>query len=370
MNARAPRPPITSRFRGALAASLVAAVAAAVFAAAPLAATPALAADGDVSWGVRTGSNDNGTDRQNYLYAVDPGGQIHDTLIVSNHDDVPLDLDVYAADGFTTESGQLDVLAHDETSVSLGTWIDVDTDHVQVPAGGELELPFTLSVPVDATPGDYAGGILTSLTQATQEQGISVDRRLGIRVHLRVAGALAPALAIEDLRVDYAGTINPFGVGDASVSYTVHNTGNVRLSAAQAVKVAGPFGLLPMTASAVSDAPELLPGESWKMTVPVAGVFPAFLLNGTVAIDPALAAELADQPGSDSGLGVVEANADGWAVPWALLGLVLLVAAVVVGGILYPRRRRRVRASSEEARVQDAVAEALREREAETVSPS
>jgi hypothetical protein len=345
-------------------------IAAAVFAAAPLAAAPALAADGDVSWGVRTGSNDNGTDRQNYVYAVDPGGQVHDTLIVSNHDDVPLDLDVYAADGFTTESGQLDVLAHGETSVGLGTWIDLDSDHVQVAPGTELEVPFTLSVPADATPGDYAGGVLTSLSQPSQEQGISVDRRLGIRVHLRVAGALAPALAIEDVRVEYAGTINPFGVGDATVAYTIHNTGNVRLSAAQAVGVTGPFGMLPMTASAVSDAPELLPGESWKMSVPVAGVFPAFLLTGTVAIDPALAPELAGQPGSDTGLGPVQVTADGWAVPWALIVLVLVVAAIVVGGILFLRRRRRVRKTSEEARVQEAVAAALREREAETVSPS
>ncbi len=68
--------------------------------------------------------------------------------------------------------------------------------------GKTAQVPFKVSVPENATPGDYVGGILTTLTQADQAEGINVDRRLGIRIKLRVGGELKPNLAIENLHVD------------------------------------------------------------------------------------------------------------------------------------------------------------------------
>ena len=51
------------------------------------------AADGDVAWSVRTASNHYGSDRQNYSYTLDPGGSLHDGLVVSNHGKEPIDLE-------------------------------------------------------------------------------------------------------------------------------------------------------------------------------------------------------------------------------------------------------------------------------------
>ncbi|MGA1838788.1 DUF916 domain-containing protein [Herbiconiux sp. 11R-BC] len=361
MNARAARP----RHRTAFARLTALAMAAAFTVAGLAAAGPAVAADGDVTWGVRTSSNAEGADRQNYNYSVDPGGQVTDGLIISNHDQAPLELDVYAADGFTTTSGQLDVLTRDTPSVAVGSWVTLGSGHVTVPAGESLEVPFTLTVPADATPGDYAGGVLTSLSQAGSGQGITVDRRLGIRIHLRVGGTLAPALSIENLQVDYAGTLNPFGTGEAAVSYTIRNTGNVRLSAAQAVSLAGPFGLLPIDVTSVEPAPELLPGESWQVAVPVTGVFPAFVLSAKAVLTPQLAPELADASGGTPQLTTVEGSASTVDIPWPLLVLLVLVAAIVVAAVLLVRRRRRRAKALEDARVKDAVAKALEERESE-----
>jgi len=329
------------------------------------AAGPALATEGQVTWGVSTAANDHGTDRQNFNYDVDPGGTVSDALVVSNHDTAPLDLDVYAADGFTTTSGQLDLVTRGTASVAVGSWTAADTGHVQIPAGGSATVPFTLTVPADATPGDYAGGIVTSLASPTQEQGLSVDRRLGIRIHLRVGGTLAPALAIENLHIDYAGTLNPIGTGDATVTYTIRNTGNVRLSAGQAVSFTGPFGLFGHEASGVEPTPELLPGATWDVTASVAGVFPAFWLAATVNLTPELSADLADASGTVPAIAPVAAGASLWTVPWTLLILVVLLAGAVVGVLFLLRRSRRLRTIREETRVQDAVAQALRDRETE-----
>ncbi|WP_411699282.1 WxL protein peptidoglycan domain-containing protein [Conyzicola sp.] len=327
------------------------------------AVSPAAAEEADVSWGVRTAANDQGTDRQNFGYAIDPGASVADALVVSNHDTVPLDLALYGADGFTTEAGQLDVVTQDTESVALGAWIGFAADSVTVPAGESVEVPFTVTVPDNATPGDYAGAVITSLGQPSQEQGLSVDRRLGIRIHLRVGGTLAPALTVADMRVDYAGSLNPFAAGDATVTYTLENTGNARLTAGQKVTVEGPFGMLPADAETIKTAPELLPGESWEVTTRVAGVVPTFLLSATTVVT----LESASSSAGDPAIAPVEATATTWAVPWALLVLLLLVAAIVVATILIVRRRRRTRKRREDERVDEAVQRALADREKELV---
>ncbi|MFD7026337.1 DUF916 domain-containing protein [Promicromonospora sukumoe] len=368
-------------------------VAPAAVPAAVAAVAPAAAPTDDVTWGVRTATNDQGTDRENFRYTVDPGAKVSDELIVTNHGEGTLELDVYAADGYTTTTGQLDVLTRDDGrpdadeadsdeavsdrtgsdgtgsdkagseeagsnetgSVNVGAWLDPAVGQVRLAPGKSADIPFTLQVPDDATPGDYAGAILTSRTVTADEAGLDYETRSGIRVYLRVAGDLEPSLTVTDADVEYHQTLNPFGAGDATVTYTVRNDGNVRLAADQEVSVAGPFGWL-ATQGTADGLPELLPGESWPVSVPVEGVVPLFWLGADVR----LAAQLPDVAGATPGVAPVEAHASGWAVPWLLIA----VAVLLVGGVILVVHRRRTRGQREDARVQAAVAKALAEHDA------
>ncbi|WP_433209342.1 WxL protein peptidoglycan domain-containing protein [Dactylosporangium sp. CS-047395] len=307
-------------------------------------ATPAHAEDGNVAWTVRTASNTYGADRSSYSYAVNPGGQVKDAMVVANRGKDPLTLAVYAGDGFTTGTGQLDLLTKDKPSIGIGAWLHAGTATATVAPGQTAEVPFTLDVPGNATPGDYAGGIVTALAQPDQAQGITVERRLGIAVKLRVGGALHPALAVERLTVDFDG-------GDATVTYTIHNTGNAILSADQDVSVAGPFGLMRTGAGTVKAPPQLLPGETWQVTVPVHGVPRAGWISARASLTP----RLTDASGSTTSLPVVTAEARTVAVPWLwLAGLVVLIGLVFL--IRYLLRRTKAR---QDARVRDAVEKAL-----------
>ncbi|MFJ6462784.1 WxL protein peptidoglycan domain-containing protein [Streptomyces sp. NPDC091387] len=319
---------------------------------------PARAAEGDVTWTVRTAANDYGEDRSSFGYTVSPGGEAEDALVVANHGTDPLNLAVYAADGFTTEKGQLDLLTEGKKSRSIGSWVRAGRKNVRIAPGKSAEIPFTVKVPDNAPPGDYVGGILTSLKQSDDAEGIAVDRRLGIRIKLRVSGALKPALAVEDAHIDYRGTANPFGQGDATVTYSLHNTGNALLSGTQKVTLTGPFGTLSTEAGAIAAPPELLPGERWKVTVPLHDVTPALRLTATVAVTPLIT----DAAGSTTALAPVRATAHGWAVPWTLLLLLVLVLAAAAAAFVLVRRSRVRRARREEERVREAVEQALRDK--------
>ncbi|MFI5753638.1 WxL protein peptidoglycan domain-containing protein [Streptomyces sp. NPDC051569] len=354
-------PPRRTGTLAALVRTVVLALLAAI-AVAGVSAGPAQAEDGDVAWTVRTAENSYGDDRSSFSHSINPGGQIQDAMVVANRSKVPLELAVYTADGYTTETGQLDLLTKDKKSKGIGAWVHAGSDHVVIKPGKTVQVPFTVTVPDNATPGDYVGGILTSLKQSDEAEGINVDRRLGIRVKLRVSGELKPSLAIENLRVDYAGSLNPFAKGDANITYTIHNTGNASLSAQQKASVSGPFGWLRTDAGEIPPSPELLPGESWKVKVPVHGVAPGFKLTATATLTPVLA----DPSGSTNLLKPVEATTQGWAVPWTLSLLVVVVIAAIVVAFLVTRRNRARRKLREDALVQNAVERALRDRTQES----
>ncbi|MEN3535156.1 DUF916 domain-containing protein [Microbispora sp. ZYX-F-249] len=294
-----------------------------------LGAAPAAAAE--TSWTVTTASGDFGSGRRNYSYTLNPGGRLRDGLVIANHGTTPLHLVVYAADGFTTEQGRLDLRGREAKPARVGAWVRTDRPDVTVPPGESAEVPFTVALPQDAEPGEYMGGIVTEPASA----GAADGRRLGIRVRLRVGGELRPSLSVRDLDVRYSGTPNPLGKGDATVTYTIRNTGNAILAARQAVSVSGPFGRWDVQAPAVDDSPQLLPGDTWKVSVPVHGVTPALRLTGTVTLVPLLT----DAAGSVAPLAAAESATHAWAPPWALL-LVLLVACGLVVAAVAARRRR------------------------------
>jgi hypothetical protein len=156
--------------------------------------------------------------------------------------------------------------------------------------------------------------------------------------------------------VSYSGTPNPFGEGDATFTYTIHNTGNAILTARQAVSISGPFGRLGVRAGQIDDSPQLLPGETWKVSVPVHGVAPALRLTGTVTLIPLLT----DASGSVAPLAVVETTTHTWTLPWALLPFLVVLCGLVVAGLASRRRQAKLR---EDARAQEAVEQALHERE-------
>jgi hypothetical protein len=322
-----------------------------------LSAAPAAHAAGadDVTWSVRTASNSYGAERTSFRYTAAAGGRLSDAIVVTNRGDEPLDLGVYAADGFTTEAGQLDLRLPGQKQRGVGAWVKASASTVRVAPGETKQVPFHIAVPKGSAPGDYVGGIVTTLTQPGQASGINVDRRLGIRIALRVSGALEPALAITDARARFGGGLNPFAGGDATLSYTIRNTGNTTLSATQSVSATGPFGLFPVAAGKIAPPPDLLPGERRAVTVPLRGVAAAFWFAATAKVTPAFV----DASGSTNPLAAVTATASAPAVPWTLLVIILVIAALAVGAGLLHRRRREQARQREDARVQQAVEQAL-----------
>jgi len=299
-----------------------------------------------VTWGVYPGIGSGESGRPNFVFEGAPGDTISDSLTVDNTSDVNLVLGIYASDAFNTPEGGTDLLSADRDPVDVGSWVTAEQSSITVPAGGTVEVPFTLEIPEDAEPGDHTGGIVTSLRLSEPDAAgnqITVERRLGSRIYVRVDGGVEPALSFTDLQVERHDSWNPFAAGSLTVRYTVENTGNVRLRATRVVRVEGSIG--PSRTAEAADMPELLPGNSYELSQEVSGVWPGFATRVEVELDPY------DPGGEDLDPAPVDvvARTETTILPIAQLLLLVLIAAIVVVVLLRRRgaKERRDRAIAE-----------------------
>jgi hypothetical protein len=283
--------------------------------------------------------------RPYYYFLAQPGSSLSDHVAIVNIGLETLTLSVYTTDASNAPDGSFSFTTAAQRPEDVGAWV-----HMQIPGGGDkvvvkgrskVILPVSMTVPANASPGDHAGALVASLqgqVRGSNGELIHLDQRVATRVFVRISGPLHPRLAVENLRATYRGSLNPFGKGAVTVSYVVHNTGNVKLGGIQHVSVRGLLGSV--AASNEPQVPLLLPGGSVQESIVVNGVLPQLWMSATVTVQPAgLTGDV--NPSSAT----VTATTHFWAFPpWLLLVLLILI----VLGLLWYERHRRGRQSSGE----------------------
>ncbi|MBU4214533.1 MAG: hypothetical protein KJ792_07750 [Actinobacteria bacterium] len=304
--------------------------------------TAASADDGSVAWSVTPAGADGAADARSRLeFQLDPGGTATDHVLIDNASTTDETFRVYGADAINTSSGGYDLLTADKTSTDAGSWVSIDQPQVTVPALKSAVVAVTVAVPTGATPGDHSAGVVVSrVVPQTTSDGVVMDTRVAVRLSVRVAGELAPALAVSGLKVDYTPSLVPFGPSEADVSYTVRNTGNVTVLGEPRLRVTGPLGIT-LASAASGTTQEVLPGQSFTVSSTLAGVDAA--LVDTAVVDVTMVAA----PGPDTQIPLVSttSRATFAAVPWTGI-LAIVVLGLGVWWFLRQRRLRRVEGES------------------------
>ncbi|MFF4251930.1 WxL protein peptidoglycan domain-containing protein [Streptomyces sp. NPDC001663] len=289
--------------------------------------TPAQAADNG-SWSVYPVSSKVAA-RPYFYLSADPGTTIEDKVVVANKTGKPLTFRLYAADAYNTpRDGGFAVKTVKEKQRGVGAWAKPAKSRVTVPPHGKVTVPFTLDVPQGAEPGDHPGAVVALDERIDQGNGslaLGVQRAVAARVYLRVGGPTLPAIAVENVHVVHHQPLVP-GLGDstATISYTLHNTGNVTLNPKVELRAEGLFGRTLLSRDLSRIPSELLPGQRVHLTEPWRG---APQLDWG---DVTLTASATDTRNSQS--------ASFFALPW--LAALVLLAVAVVGVVLVVRARR------------------------------
>ena len=286
--------------------------------------------DEAITWTVRP-SDGVGEDGRSWVELdLEPGEIAHDHLLLRNLSRETVTFNLYAADGYFTDTGRFNMLTSDRESIDAGTWITIEGS-VEVASGAEVVVPFSVSVPSNATPGDHAAGVAAAIRSGGDAMGI--ESRVGFRVMTRVAGELAPRAVVELAGV-YSPTWNPFEAGKLNLEYTVTNTGNTRLTATPHITATALFGLVTFTVEG-DEIAEFAPGESRLGRASISAAWPLFLYvvesTITTAVVSGEHAPAAVQPAT--------ATASVGAIPWTQLGVIIL-AALLLWWVRSDRRAR------------------------------
>jgi WxL interacting protein linking bacterial and host surfaces len=297
-------------------------------------AQPGPSNDGNRAWSARPATPQGQPDRRTHFTLQGaPGQPVLDQVLITNSSKVAAAFDVYATDAFNTPTGAFDLLPAAKKPTDIGSWVTFPKLPVEIAAGASITLQFQVTVPANATPGDHAGGVVVSLSTGTD---VKLDSRVAVRLYLRVPGNLRPILSVSYFEPDYHGTSNPFGSGGVDVTYTVENTGNIRLqSHPKLIVKTALFGIV-LAEAKLKDLPELLPGGKVTYTGHLDGVFPTGPETVTLELqtyaDP-------EQPVGQA-IPVFSGEATVWAVPWTLLLVILLLGGVGFLAVRFLRLRR------------------------------
>ncbi|MER6122683.1 hypothetical protein ABT173_08315 [Streptomyces sp. NPDC001795] len=301
-----------------------------------LAAAPAAA--GDDGWTVAPATG--GAGGRPYVYAEgEPETVLQDAVSVLNPGGQPLTVRLSGADADNTADGGFTVR---KKPVDTGAWIGfahtsggmgvspahggpparakssvgekprawgraaVRTVSVTVPARTRADVPFTVTVPAGAAPGDHPGAIVAS----------AGGRSSAVRVQLRVSGPMLSALTVEHV-----------AVRGGRISYELVNRGTTVLTPRLAVRADGLFDRVLDRAPRTLPL-ELLPSRRVRLTEP----WPQH--PALDAVDVRLTVTAA---GGAQGSGSASVRF----VPWgAVAGTGAGLLAAVGAGVVVRRRRR------------------------------
>jgi hypothetical protein len=242
-------------------------------------------AEGKVSFGIRPTKAHEGIPESfsYFIHTLTPGTRVSDAALVINKGEVPITLKLYAADAVTAINGGTAFADEGEEKNGVADWLSPSVGKLSLQPGEERVVPFTIKVPLDASPGQHVAGLVLEAVSDNAESAngsvhpqlmVNVVRRAGVAVLIDVPGPHVAGLEITGICLRQQD-----GDDGATFEYAVRNTGNVyvRGQGSLAIGVSGGMKLasipIEMDAVLAGDAthfqvthPVLLPDGSYVLS--------------------------------------------------------------------------------------------------------
>jgi len=168
---------------------------------------------------------------------AEPGETYSFTIRVTNVDNIEKTFFLVKQNIKSVNEDGLPVFAdeQEETDYELSSWIDLPYESVDVPGGESREVPFSIKVPDNASPGSHFGGIFFDLKPPKlRTTGAGIGFRVGSIISLRISGEV-----VEDVRLrEFTAGKLIFDSPNVDFKIRVENLGNSLIR---------PHGLLEIT---------------------------------------------------------------------------------------------------------------------------
>lgn len=157
-----------------------------------------------------------------FIHTLKAGESVNEALTVTNSAKETQPVRVYATDSTIASGGVFSCKQFGDPDVAVGSWIKMSQETLTVEPGQPQQVPFTITVPADATAGQHDGCVVVEPAPDARalKPGVNILTRTGTRVSITVPGKLVRSLQMTGLKIDRSG-------GKPLLAVTIINTGNM-----------------------------------------------------------------------------------------------------------------------------------------------
>lgn len=126
-----------------------------------------------------------------------------------------------------------------KTGFELSEWISLSQTEVFIPTGGQLDVPFTLTIPEDVNPGAHFGSVVVSVEPPRlRTSGAGIGYEVGNIISIRIKGDVLEAARIRQF------STSQYIYGSTNVEFNVkiENEGNTLVKPTGPLEVTNMFG--------------------------------------------------------------------------------------------------------------------------------
>lgn len=218
------------------------------------------------------------TEANYFSVKLNPGESASLTASVVTVNSMPLALTAYVTNALSVANGGFGAGTQTDTLRAPASWIEFAPTSFKLGSNDTIDLPFTVTVPADATPGEYVAALIAQTDGPIAIHGsgaLNQVIRSAIPVLVTVPGTLTARFTLQAPGVTVTG-------GQATLVIPVANTGNVRVRPAGDLAIADAdgtsIGTLPIAMGTV------FPGTETTIEVPL----PAQMAPGTYVVSGTL----------------------------------------------------------------------------------
>ncbi len=184
-------------------------------------------------------SEDNPRTSAIFIHTIKPGESASDGIMVVNNTKETRTVNLGVVDSSASVDGSFSCKQNTEKQTKVGTWIQLEKKSVELAAGTNEVVKFSINVPKGTGPGEHGGCITAQDTKsygAKKGAGVLLGFRSAVRVAITVPGKIVKKLSI--IRVE----TKRLPDGNYSVSPVAKNSGNVSLDVQTRAQLVSKFG--------------------------------------------------------------------------------------------------------------------------------
>ncbi|QQR65277.1 hypothetical protein IPH92_01700 [Candidatus Kaiserbacteria bacterium] len=260
---------------------------------------------------------------------ADPGTTQNHTLKITNVSDVDKEYFVYKRDITGVEAGGVPLFADEgteRTGYELTDWLVLPSEPLKVAANATVELPITINVPAEASPGSHFGGVFVSAEPPKlRETGAGVGYEVVSVISIRINGDVIDAARIRSFSTDKL----LYGAKNVQFTAKIENQGNILIRPRGPVSITSMFNSDPVVFSVNENQYGVFPGTMRDLN---------FEWNDEGLGFGRYEAVLALAYDGEDGQKTIDASLVFWVFPMkVMLGFLVGLIIIVVGGYAFTK---------------------------------